>query len=101
MQGVMTQALVPHIVVAATKDLAGWHYSDGALKRTFRFKSFREAIGFLVRIAFEAESLNHHPEISNVYNSVTLTLRTHDAENQVTEKDIQLARAIQTLSWVD
>ncbi|MBZ0119655.1 MAG: 4a-hydroxytetrahydrobiopterin dehydratase, partial [Sandaracinaceae bacterium] len=55
---------------------------------------------FLVRIAFDAEQLGHHPEIHNVYSRVWLTLRTHDAGNRVTALDVKLARAIERVCWI-
>lgn len=85
---------------AALADLDGWTHVDDSLIKTFQFRSFREAISFLVRVSFEAERLNHHPEIANVYNRVKLTLRTHDAGNVVTQADVDLARAIELFSWV-
>jgi len=87
-------------IEAALDDLEGWAFVNDSLTKTFRFGSFREAMSFLIRVSFEAEQLNHHPEIENVYNRVTLTLRTHDADNKVTGLDIDLAAAIESFSWV-
>ena len=67
------------VIQSALAGLPGWAHLDASLKKDFRFGSFREAISFIVRVSFEAEQLDHHPEIDNVYNRVTLTLRTHDA----------------------
>lgn len=78
------------------QSLSGWRREGEAITREFRLGSFREAIAFLVRIGFEAEQRDHHPEITNVYNRVTITLTTHDAGG-VTQKDLELARAIQEL----
>lgn len=83
----------------ALKDLPEWHVDGDQITRSIEFGSFREAMGFLTRIAFEAEQRNHHPEIYNVYNKVRLSLSTHDAEGKVTEKDIDLARAIDRIDW--
>jgi len=71
---------------------AGWAVCDGgdAIAKTFRFRGFRDAMAWMARAAFEAEHLNHHPEWSNVYNRVDVTLATHDAGG-VTQKDIDLA----------
>ncbi len=80
--------------------LPGWSFEDDSLVKTFRFGSFREAISFIVRLSFEAEERNHHPELANIYNRVDIRLRTHDAGNKVTESDLALARAIENLSWV-
>jgi 4a-hydroxytetrahydrobiopterin dehydratase len=84
----------------ALRDLDGWSFRDDALHRTFEFADFRAAISFLVRLAFFAEELNHHPEIRNVYNRVDLSITTHDAGNKVTELDVKLARAINDFTWV-
>ena len=62
--------------------------------------SFREAMSFMVRAAFEAEALNHHPEWTNVYDRVVVRLNTHDAGGKVTAKDVELAKRIQEISWV-
>ncbi|RMG18672.1 MAG: 4a-hydroxytetrahydrobiopterin dehydratase [Deltaproteobacteria bacterium] len=87
-------------IEAALRELPGWRYEAGALGKSFVFGSFKEAMSFLVRLGFHAEELNHHPEIRNVYNRVDLALTTHDAGGEVTEKDLELARAIQGFSWV-
>lgn len=87
-------------IQAALASLKGWSHNDDALSKTFEFGSFREAVSFFVRVSFEAEQLNHHPEVENVYNRVKLTLRTHDADGKVTEADVALARAIESFSWL-
>ena len=76
------------------QSLQGWRRDGNAIAKEIRFGSFREAIAFLVRIAFEAEQRDHHPEITNVYDRVTIKLWTHVAGG-VTEKDFDLARAIE------
>jgi 4a-hydroxytetrahydrobiopterin dehydratase len=78
--------------------LAGWARDGNAIRREFKFGSFREAVSFIVRISFEAEQRDHHPELANVYNRVTIRLSTHDAGG-VTEKDFDLARAIDAINW--
>ena len=84
----------------ALRSLEGWRFEDNSLRKTFTLKDFRAAMGFLVRLSYSAEALNHHPEIHNVYNRVELSLSTHDAGNRVTKMDLELARAIETFSWV-
>lgn len=71
-----------------------WIEQDNKLKKEFQFKNFQEAFAFMTRVAFLAEAQNHHPNWSNVYNTVNIELTTHDAGNTVTEKDWQLAKAI-------
>lgn len=87
-------------ITAALATLPGWRHEGDALRKTFRFRSHREAISFLVRLSFEAEQRDHHAEIHNVYATVELVLRTHDAGNRVTDADVELARAIEAFSWV-
>ena len=67
------------------------------LVRTFQFKNFIEAWGFMSQVAIIAEKQNHHPNWSNVYNQVTIRLITHDAGDVVTDKDYKLAEAIDRL----
>jgi 4a-hydroxytetrahydrobiopterin dehydratase len=74
-----------------------WIEEDNKLKRDFTFKDFSEAFAFMTRVAILAEKQNHHPYWSNVYNKVSIELNTHDAGNIVTEKDIRLAKAIDSL----
>jgi len=74
-----------------------WEEKNNFLTRTFEFSNFQEAFGFMTRVAFLAEEMNHHPNWSNVYNKVYINLTTHDAGNVVTEKDRKLAEAIDKL----
>ena len=84
----------------ALAGLAGWKLENDALAKTYAFKSFREAFGFMTRVAFEAEELNHHPDWSNAYNEVTIRLTTHHAGNKLTRNDVELATRIEKISWV-
>lgn len=74
-----------------------WNEQDNKLQREFKFKDFSEAFAFMSRVALLAEKMDHHPEWSNVYNKVTIVLRTHSAGNTVTDKDRALAAAIDRL----
>ena len=76
----------------------GWTFEDGgkALVRSFKFRDFSEAFGFLTRVALHAEKADHHPEFTNVWNRVDLRLTSHDAGG-VTERDVKLAEAINRL----
>lgn len=85
-------------VATALEDLVGWYHQDDALHRTLTFGTFREAFGFLVQVAFAAEAAGHHPEITNVYNRVSLRLTTHDAGDRVTARDVALARDLSLLA---
>lgn len=80
-------------LAAALEPLHGWEAADGAIRRGWRFPSFRAAIDFIVRIADLAERADHHPTIRNTYDRVDLELTTHSAGG-VTRKDIDLAGAI-------
>lgn len=77
--------------------LPGWRYENAALVRDYRFRDFQEAMAFILRVSYLAEAQQHHPVVHNVYASVTLSLQTHDAGNTVTERDVALAKAIQSL----
>lgn len=74
-----------------------WTEKDNRLQKTFKFKDFTQAFAFMTEVAFLAEKMNHHPDWRNVYNTVEISLSTHDAGNKVTEKDRQLAEAIDQL----
>jgi 4a-hydroxytetrahydrobiopterin dehydratase len=87
----MAKPLASAEIQAALAGLPGWAFERDALARNFQFKTFREALGFMVRAAFEAEAMNHHPEWTNVYNRVAVRLNTHDAGSKVTAKDVELA----------
>lgn len=92
----MREKLVGTERTAALADLPEWAEVEGrdAIQRTFRFRSFNEAWGFMSRVALTAEKMDHHPEWFNVYNRVEITLATHDAGG-VTGQDIKLAKAME------
>ena len=79
----------------ALSDLDGWREAPGrnALSKTFTFKNFNQAFGFMTRSALLAERMDHHPEWFNVYKTIEVTLTTHDADG-VTELDLRMARAM-------
>ena len=79
------------------RGMNGWELKEGKLQKSFRFSDFIEAFGFMTRIALEAEKINHHPEWSNVYNTVTIKLSTHDAGG-ITDYDVKLANIIDKIS---
>lgn len=74
-----------------------WQESNNKLVREFTFPAFADAIAFINKVAAVATELDHHPEILNMYNTVTLTLSTHDAGDIVTDKDRSLAERIDSL----
>jgi 4a-hydroxytetrahydrobiopterin dehydratase len=74
-----------------------WKEENNRLKKTFKFKDFSEAFGFMTRVAIIAEKMDHHPTWTNTWNVVSFELSTHDAGDVVTEKDKRLAKAIDQL----
>lgn len=77
-------------IQTALGELGGWSLQGDKLHRQFKFSNFSEAFGFMTRLALVAETLDHHPEWSNVYNKVTIDLTTHDAGG-ITELDVKFA----------
>ncbi|WP_299064613.1 4a-hydroxytetrahydrobiopterin dehydratase [uncultured Polaribacter sp.] len=77
-----------------------WEFYDNALHTDFEFDNFKDCMSAMNRIAFECEALNHHPEWTNIYNTLDITLTTHDA-NGVTELDFKLAKAINIIVEVE
>ena len=82
----------------ALAELAGWNLAPDrdAIQKSFRFKDFNEAFGFMTRVALLADKADHHPEWSNVYNRVEILLTTHDADG-LSVRDVALAKAIDAL----
>jgi 4a-hydroxytetrahydrobiopterin dehydratase len=76
-----------------SKNLKTWNLDNGAIKRELKFKNFVDAFSFMTAVALEAEKMDHHPDWTNVYNSVRIVLNTHSAGG-VTEKDFKLAEKI-------
>lgn len=93
----MAEALSNTKIEESLKSLKGWSFENDKITKAFKFGNFKEAMAFLVRVGFEAESAQHHPEIFNVYNKVEVSLQTHDAENKVTQKDLDLALSIERI----
>ena len=91
------QALTNDELTQQLKMLPEWKFENDALIRTITVGDFREAMQLLLAIGFEAEALQHHPELTNVYNRVSIRLTTHDAGDKVTALDIALAQAIDAL----
>ena len=91
----MVEKLTGDARAAALAELDGWEEVEGrdAIAKSFQFKNFNAAFGFMTRVALHAEKQDHHPEWFNVYNRVDITLSTHDAGG-LSERDIRLAKTI-------
>ncbi len=89
-------ALSEEEVRAALGDLSSWQLKEGKLSRTFTFKNFVEAFGFMTRVALHAEKMNHHPEMFNVYKEVKIDLISHDI-GALSKRDVTLAKKIDGL----
>lgn len=94
----MSTALTESAIQDALAKLPDWAFADDTIHKTYRFASFTEAIGFIAEMAFSCEKANHHPDLSNVYSTVTIRLSTHDVGNKVTQKDVDLALEIEKLA---
>lgn len=75
-----------------------WKEENNRLMKTFTFKDFTEAFGFMTKVAIIAEKMNHHPTWTNTWNTVSFELSTHDAGNRVTDLDRRLAASIDKLA---
>ena len=84
-------------LVALREELPKWEIKHSRIRRKWQFTNFVEAFGFMTKVAMLAEAMNHHPEWSNVYSTVTIELTTHDF-NGLTSRDIELAKAIDLLN---
>lgn len=95
----MTDKLSPQDRDQALASLSDWTFdaTADAITRDFKFKNFSEAFGFMSRVALSAEKADHHPEWSNTYNKVSITLTSHDAKG-LSQNDIDLATKIDGLS---
>jgi len=91
--------LSPDAIRAALAELDGWELADDGLsiRRVFTFRNFSEAFGFMSRVALAAEKMDHHPDWSNVYRTVDVTLNTHDAGG-LTELDFKLAKKMNRIA---
>ncbi len=77
-------------------DVPAWKRAGDAIQRTWTFDTYPDAVSFLVRVAFLAEATNHHPDLTNSWTTVTLSLTTHDAGG-LTDRDFKLAKRISAL----
>ncbi|MBV1924719.1 MAG: 4a-hydroxytetrahydrobiopterin dehydratase [Flavobacteriaceae bacterium] len=83
-------------IIELLKDFEGWSYNEDAIHTSLEFDDFKDTFSVMTRIAFEAEKLNHHPDWTNIYNTLQISLSTHDAGG-VTNKDFELAKIIDAL----
>ena len=81
----------------ALTDLPGWDLVDGAITKQYRFGGFPEAVAFVVRLSYDAEAADHHPDLDIRYDKVRVNLSTH-SEGGVTSKDIALATVVEALA---
>jgi 4a-hydroxytetrahydrobiopterin dehydratase len=93
-----TTALTEGQIQYALQELPGWEVIGGKLHREFKFRNFTEAFGFMTKVAIEANTMDHHPEWSNVWNKVVVDLVTHSTGNTISELDVALAKKIDALA---
>jgi len=93
----MAELLRPEAVQVLLEEVPGWRLSDNSIERTLTFEGFPAAIEFVVRLARDAEEMNHHPDIDIRWNKVKLVLSTHSAGG-LTDLDFLLARRIDKLN---
>ncbi len=84
-------------ISSAIAELTGWAVVNGKLQKKWKFADFVSAMGFITKVAIVAEKMDHHPELFNVYNQVTIDLTTHDAGG-ISAKDVELAKKIDALA---
>ncbi len=84
-------------LATALGDLPGWEQSEGQITKQYKLDGFPSAVAFVVRISYEAEAANHHPDLDIRYDKVRVTLSTH-SEGGVTAKDVDLARTVEGLA---
>ena len=91
------EAITETEVDAALAQLPGWSVVNGKLHKEFKFADFTAAFGFMTKVAIEANTMDHHPEWSNVWNRVVINLVTHSAGNRISQLDVKLAAKIDAL----
>ncbi len=85
-------------VDAELANLPGWTVKEGKLYKAYKFKTFAQALGWMVSVGIQADKMDHHPEWSNVYNRVTVSLVTHDLDNSISSWDVALAQQMEQLA---
>jgi len=92
------QKLSDDAINKALADLPGWELQDGKLHKQYKFDTFAQALGWMVAAGIQADKMDHHPEWTNVYNKVTVSLVTHDLDNAISNLDVELAKKMDALS---
>ena len=92
------QKLSSEAINEALADLPGWELQDGKLHKQYKFETFAQALGWMVSAGVHADKMDHHPEWTNVYNKVTVSLVTHDLDNAISNLDVELAQKMDALS---
>ncbi len=87
-------------IATGLEELPGWEGGSDEISKEFELGNFKEAVSFVVRLSYEAESRNHHPDLEVHYNRVKVTLSTH-SDDGVTAKDLDLATVIEGLSGME
>lgn len=82
----------------ALADLPGWKIQNGKLHKQYKFGTFAQALGWMVSAGVHADKMDHHPEWTNVYNKVTVSLVTHDLDNSISNLDVDLAKQMEKLA---
>lgn len=82
-------------------NLPGWSVKEGKLHKQYKFESFAQALGWMVSAGVHADKMDHHPEWTNVYNRVTVSLVTHDLDNSISTWDVELAKQMERLANSD
>ncbi|MCH9815000.1 MAG: 4a-hydroxytetrahydrobiopterin dehydratase [Actinomycetia bacterium] len=90
----MTAPLTPAELDSGLEKLPDWRVAEGQLVRELKFPSFVAAVGYMNEMVPRIDAMNHHPEWTNVYNTVTVRLSTHDADGAITAQDLELARLL-------
>ena len=96
----MAEPLTPDEIKAALSELIGWRVENDRLVKEFQFSNFREAVSFMVRLAFPVDQNNHHPEIFWANDKIKLELFTHNAGNKISKRDVNIAREIEKFNWL-
>ena len=92
---IMSHTISESEMETALSGLPGWHVDGSELCKKYTFDTFRDAVAAIVRLSYEVEETNHHPDILNSYNKLEIRLCTHDAGDEITHKDLRLAGLIE------